>query len=546
MSYMVIARKWRPKTFDEIVGQPHVSKTLKNAIANNRIAHAYLFAGTRGIGKTTTARVMAKALNCVDGPTPEPCNQCIECKEISSGRAIDVIEIDGASNRGIDEIRDLRERAIYAPSRGKYKIYIIDEVHMLTKEAFNALLKILEEPPGHIIFMFATTEINKVPITILSRCQCFDLKRISVQDIVDHLSMISEKEGIKVDKENLFLIAKSAEGSMRDAQSLLDQIVSFGGKDVERESVVTILGIVDQEIFKALMEGINRKDADTLLKIMQDLTLYGHDMGLFCRDLLEFIRCLMITKISKDPYSLIELPKTRIDEMKDLASKFTIKELHQMFDILSKTEAEIRHSTDPLLPFEMALLKLTKIRSLKSVEDIIERLSNIEKSFTVKEDFPEKSQTTKTFQKETEEKKISLPETPYSQEEKVKSAEELEDIWSRVVKHSEKKKEWLPSVLEHLSPLSLKGAILELGFLKKNNFCIETIKDNMELISEATREALGKEIKLKINKTIIEGKSEIKKDEEASKKDISEKEILKEALEIFDAKVVEERKIRKK
>ncbi|HUU50014.1 MAG TPA: DNA polymerase III subunit gamma/tau [Nitrospinota bacterium] len=545
MSYVVIARKWRPKTFDEIVGQLHVSQTLKNAIANKRIAHAYLFAGTRGIGKTTTARIMAKALNCVDGPTPEPCNQCIECSEISSGRAFDVIEIDGASNRGIDEVRELREKAVYAPSRGRYKIYIIDEVHMLTMPAFNALLKILEEPPKHIIFMFATTEINKVPITILSRCQCFDLKRISIQDIVNHLSMISEKEGIKIDKEDLFLIAKSAEGSMRDAQSLLDQIVSFGGKEIKRESVITILGIVDQEIFKGLMEGISKKDADSLLKIIQDLTLYGHDIGLFCRNLLEFILGLMITKASKDSYSLIELPKIRVDEMKDLASKFSTAELHQIFDILSTTEVEMRQSTDPLLPFEMALLKLTKIRSLKSVEDMIERLSGIEKSFTEK-DLLEKSQSTKIFQEKTEEEKISLPEKIYPQEEKAESVEELEDMWLKVIKHSEKKKEWLPSVLEHLSPLSLKGDILELGFLKKNNFCIESIKENMALINEATREALGKKIKLKVNETVIEGKSEIKKEEEASKKDISEKEILKEAQDIFDAKVVEEKKITKK
>lgn len=545
MAYMVIARKWRPKTFDEVIGQLHVTKTLKNAIVNKRIAHAYLFAGTRGVGKTTTARIMAKALNCVNGPSPEPCNQCIECEEIAKGMAVDVIEIDGASNRGIDEVRDLRERAVYAPSRGRYKIYIIDEVHMLTKEAFNALLKILEEPPAHIIFMFATTEMNKVPITILSRCQCFNLKRIPIQDIEKQLTMICEKEGIKIGKEDLFLIAKSADGSMRDAQSLLDQIVSFSGKDVKSEDVATVLGVVDLDIFKAVMEGIQKKDPDRLLKTVQSLTLYGHDIGLFCRDLLEYVRSLMITKTSKEPYSLIEFPRERVDEVKELASTFSIEELHQIFDILSRTEIEIGQSSDPVLFFEMTLLKLTKIKSLKSVQEIIERLGRIESSLMNREALPDKAQPLEEPGQEAVDEAASPSITSGHKPEKTKGTEDLEDIWSRVIKQSEKKREWLPSILTLLSPISLKGDILELGFIEKNSFCIDKIKDSMPLIHETAQEALGREITLKINDTLIKKPDEKREKKKDLKEDTPQDETLKEALDIFGGKVVGEKKITK-
>ena len=546
MAYTVIARKWRPKTFDEIVGQKHVSQTLKNAIANSRIAHAYLFSGTRGVGKTTTARVMAKALNCESGPTPTPCNQCIECEEINSGRAVDVIEIDGASNRGIDEIRELREKAIYSSARGRYKIYIIDEVHMLTREAFNALLKILEEPPAHIIFMFATTEINKIPITILSRCQSFVLKRISIQEIVGQLEMICEKEGIHIKNEELFLIAKSAEGSMRDAQGLVDQIVSFAGKDIKREDVMTILGSVEQTVFKGLLEGINRQDPNTVLKALKELTYQGSDIGLFVRDLLEFVRSLMITKVTEDPYSLIELPKDRVDEIKELASEFTDEELHQIFDILSRTESEIGYHSDPVLLLEMTFLKLVKIRSLKSVENIIERLDRLEKSFSEKGDIPVTEKPVKKEEKKSEAEPVPLPQEEEIQSGRFEGKEELDRLWAKVIERSEKKKKWLPSVLSNLTPISLEGGVLEIGFLKKNSFCKDSVKDNRKLISEAIHEVVGKEVKLKINDILIEKDNGTNEDEVTVEDDASEGEVLKETLEIFGGEVVKEKRIRDK
>ncbi|MDP2807111.1 MAG: DNA polymerase III subunit gamma/tau, partial [bacterium] len=249
MSYLVLARKWRPQNFEQLIGQQHVTTTLRNAIKSKRIAHAYLFSGARGVGKTSAARVLAKALNCAEGPTETPCNKCSSCVEITGSRSIDVLEIDGASNRGIDEIRDLRENVKYTPTQGKYKIYIIDEVHMLTKEAFNALLKTLEEPPAHAIFIFATTEIHKVPITILSRCQRFDFRKVEVSVVVDYVKRMLQGEDVQASDDCLYLVAQKSEGSMRDAVSLLDQLISYGGQKLTAEDARQVLGLVDEALF---------------------------------------------------------------------------------------------------------------------------------------------------------------------------------------------------------------------------------------------------------------------------------------------------------
>ena len=281
MSYIVLARKWRPQNFDEVVGQPHITTTLKNAISLGRVAHAYLFTGPRGIGKTSTARILAKALNCTQGPTIHPCDRCDSCKEIMVSNSLDVLEIDGASNRGIDEIRNLRENVRFAPAKGRFKVYIIDEVHMLTQEAFNALLKTLEEPPHHVKFIFATTRPHKIPPTILSRCQRFDFKRIPVNDLLAKLKNIAEVEKLKVSKEALFYIARVSEGSMRDAESILDQLASFCDSTIEVNDVVSVLGKVDQDVLFELAQALIDKDAGKGLGLINELKMMARTLCSF-------------------------------------------------------------------------------------------------------------------------------------------------------------------------------------------------------------------------------------------------------------------------
>ena len=306
MSYIVFARKYRPQAFDEVIGQSHITTTLANAIAQNRVAHAYIFAGPRGVGKTTTARIFAKALNCEKGPTANPCNKCPSCLEITQGSSLDILEIDGASNRGIDEIRNLRENVKFAPSKGHFKVYIIDEVHMLTIDAFNALLKTLEEPPAHVKFIFATTQAHKVPPTILSRCQRFDFRRISIKDIVESLKAIAKKEGLKVPDDVLILMAKHSDGSMRDAQVVLDQISSFAEGKISLEDASKILGAVSDDILFSLAESIKSKAALKALKIIDDLVNEGKDVAQIVLYFIEHFRDLLVAKINKDPSKLID------------------------------------------------------------------------------------------------------------------------------------------------------------------------------------------------------------------------------------------------
>src|SRR3990167_1026148 len=278
MSYIVLARKWRPTVFEKVVGQEHVTTTLRNAIIEKRIAHAYLFSGPRGVGKTTVARIFAKALNCSHGPTPSPCNECQSCKEITTNISVDVIEIDGASNTSVDNVREIRENIKYLPSRGRYRIYIIDEVHMLSNPAFNALLKTLEEPPSHAIFIFATTESHKIPDTVLSRCQRFDFKRISLKEIQDHIKFVAKTEGVNIADKAIYLIAREVDGSLRDAHSLLDQVIAFAGSDIKESDVVDALGLLDRTLLFQLSEAIIDKNGKGCLKLVEKVYNFGYDL----------------------------------------------------------------------------------------------------------------------------------------------------------------------------------------------------------------------------------------------------------------------------
>ena len=378
MSYVVLARKWRPKYFEEVVGQGHVAQTLKNSIAQDRVAHAYLFTGARGVGKTSTARILAKALNCHNGPSEKPCYNCPSCNEISQGQSIDVFEIDGASNRGINEIRELREGVRYAPNRDSYKIYIIDEVHMLTTEAFNALLKTLEEPPPHVKFVFATTEPQKIPVTILSRCQRFDFKRISQQDIVEHLLQICPNEGIKAEKAALQLIARQASGGMRDALSLMDQVISFAGQTISEEQVTQILGVANRKHLFELSEAIIDRDAERALLALDDVHRYGYDLQQFASEMVSHLRDLMVARVVQNPEKVTSLTESELNLIREPISRTTPDLLHRYFSVMIEGAQEMSRSPYPKLVFEMTLVRMCQLEPLVSIDLMIDRLQELE------------------------------------------------------------------------------------------------------------------------------------------------------------------------
>ena len=373
MKYQVIARKFRPQVFGDVVGQRPIIQTLLNAIEMDRIGHAYLFCGPRGVGKTTTARLLAKALNCTKGPTTEPCNECPSCKEISIGQSIDVLEIDAASNTGVDSIRELRENARYAPSRDRNKIFIVDEVHMLSTSAFNALLKILEEPPPHISFIMATTERHKLPATILSRCQQFVFRTIPPAEILEHLKKIGEREKIQIGTGGLEYIVKAAEGSMRDAQSLLDQIIAYGGQEIEDDEVRHVLGFVPTDILNTTIDALVERNSVGLLAVIQNVVDQGLNLQQFVREFLVRIRELLLAKLEITD-KILATPEQR-EIITAQANHFSEQDLIRFFDILLSLENDLRWTSEPQFHLEVGFIKLAKIGQLKDIEQVIRDLT---------------------------------------------------------------------------------------------------------------------------------------------------------------------------
>lgn len=371
MSYQVIARKYRPQQFDDVIGQSVITTTLKNAIEQRRIGHAYLFSGVRGVGKTTSARILAKALNCVKGPTATPCEECDSCREIKNGNAVDVIEIDAASNRGIDDIRQLRENVKYRPSRDRYKIYIIDEAHQLTDDAWDALLKTLEEPPDHVVFIFATTERHKLKPTILSRCQNFSFRTLSYHEIYKSLEVICKAERIQITPGALSMLVRAAEGSIRDSQSLLDQVISFCGTSIDEAKIRELLGFVPQEYVDRLSEALISRDTTSILNLVNDLALASFDMKHFCREAIQHVRNLMIVRVAGRDSALLELPPDAVEKLEETATHFSEEDLVRYFHLLSRTDADLKWSTTPRLHLELGLVRLVQAARLMSIEDYL-------------------------------------------------------------------------------------------------------------------------------------------------------------------------------
>lgn len=387
MTYQVIARKWRPQTFEEVTGQEPITRTLKNAIANERLHHAYLFSGARGVGKTTTARLLAKALNCHKSPVPTatPCrvddpNACASCREISESRSIDVQEIDAASNTGVENVREAIIGSVaIAPARDRYKVFIIDEVHMLSSAAFNALLKTIEEPPPRVVFILATTERHKVPETILSRSQQFEFRTIATAKILDRLRLIASAESIKVPEDALREIARAGEGSMRDAQSAFDQVISFSGSEIKKEDVEMALGVTGSDILTRVMNGIADNKPAEALSVVDDVVMRGHDLRNFCRDLLAHLRDLLVMKVS-GAEELLESAICERAELERQAQLFSESDLVRFFHSLAETETKLRTATQPRYQIEIGLVKLMEMRRLEPIQNLLDRLAALEES----------------------------------------------------------------------------------------------------------------------------------------------------------------------
>lgn len=493
MSYIVLARKYRPQTFNELIGQPHIKETLSNAITTNRLAHAYLFAGSRGTGKTTTARILAKCLNCLKGISISPCNECSSCREIAGGYSMDVLEIDGASNRGIDEIRELRERVKFLPAKAKYKVYIIDEVHMLTAEAFNALLKTLEEPPEHVIFIFATTEPHKVPQTILSRCQRFDFKRISVSEICKLLKKIAEQEKIEIDDSTLTIIAKAAEGSMRDAESILDQVVSFCGNKVSQKDVLTILGIIRQEILSTFCDAIIENDSKKIIKLLNDVVDEGINLSQLVRDIMAYLCNLLLIKTGCTPDFIIHFTSDNIKLLEMQAKQFDQEQLLNFIEILQKANENMR-----IFPSQAKLiLEVTLIR-ITTQGDKKETITSPPKSIDLGK---QQDVSTLTI-------KDSTNRLEYYREPGV-SINQIKEIWTELRGNIKKEKPSLDICLAVGEIVDLVDHTITIGFREKDSFHRERIekRENKEFIEEQIKKMLNCEMRIKT--IVIDRKSSV-------------------------------------
>jgi DNA polymerase-3 subunit gamma/tau len=379
MEYLVYARKYRPKTFEEMIGQKAVVQTLQNAIKNNRVAQAYLFSGMRGVGKTTAARILAKALNCVQGPTPTPCNVCESCREIDEDRSIDVLEIDGASNRGIDDIRSLRESVKYKALHSRKKIIYIDEVHQITKDGFNALLKTLEEPPPDTVFIFATTEFHKVPATIVSRCQHFEFKRVSHREIANHLNAIARKENLTITEYGLGLIAEASDGSIRDAQSLLDQAVSFCGDAIGDAELQEILGVINRSFFFEFSTAVVEEKADVIFALTDQVIEAGHELRHFYKELVRHFRNLLLVRTVENPKDLLVFGPEDMVRLKAESAKATGEEWLRWLQALQNSEGGLKFASHPQIYFETILVRLCHFKKIVPIRDLLQEVEELRK-----------------------------------------------------------------------------------------------------------------------------------------------------------------------
>jgi DNA polymerase III subunit gamma/tau len=502
MSYLVLARKWRPQSFDDIAGQEPITRTLRNAIRSNRIAHAYLFTGVRGVGKTTAARILAKALNCEKGPTPNPCNRCGPCVDITSGNCIDVLEIDGASNRGIDEIRQIIENVRYQPAQCRFKIYVIDEVHQVTKDAFNALLKTLEEPPPTVKFILATTEPHRLPETILSRCQRYDFRRIPLREIVRRLDEISKQEGLNITEGALVLLAREADGSMRDAQSLLEQILACVQPGSERrdetavdEGVLEeILGLAERQVLYDLSNAVIQGNAQRCLELIAKVVVEGADLGRLSRDLVEHFRNLLVVRLAK-PHAketeaggkgtLLDLPDQEIEDLHTQVADLSVETLLDYFDFMATGDEELNRSANPRFALETVLVRLATLPKALPIALLLERLEKLEKKLPGAGRAPSAS---------VQEAVTQTPPPLASTPPPVAFAGGRDPLWQSFVSFVGREKKFLASHLQAGTALELPPGQLKIGVAERHHLNYLLDPDNLSVLKQLAKQFFSEDV----------------------------------------------------
>ena len=523
--HKALYRVYRPKNFSDVIGQEHIVRTLKNQIENNNVGHAYLFCGTRGTGKTSTAKIFSRAVNCTNLHNDEPCNECENCREILEDKTMDVVEIDAASNNSVDDIRELRENVKYSPAKAKYKVYIIDEVHMLSQGAFNALLKTLEEPPSYVIFILATTEPHKIPATILSRCQRFDFKRVTVKDISSRMRYICEKEGIEADEKALNLIARNSQGALRDALSILDQCISFEGNKISYNDVIELLGSVNIEQLFDLAESIIKEDTRKSLQILNDFIIWGKDVRNLVNDLIDHFRNLMVCKISNDLDEIISLPEETIDLLKQQAETIDTNNLIRILNILSEAQDGMKISSNPRVLMEVTMMKIAQPMFDESKEALIKRIENLEQkieSGNIKVNHISTNQTVDNFNENNQQNNNTVEkqedETIEYENLKGDDVKLVEKSWKKILqKMKEDKNQVIRALLQDVDSFNISEDTLYIIFTDNYSFAKSRLDSpaTIQYVEKVIREVLNRSfsVKIALKSQLANLNTEIKKED---------------------------------
>lgn len=542
MSYEVIARKWRPGSFSELVGQEHISQTLLNALKSQRLPHALLFTGPRGTGKTSSARILAKALRCQVGEDFVPCGTCDECQDIGRGSSVNVIEIDGASNNGVEAIRELRDTVAYRPSSGHHKIYIIDEVHMLSTSAFNALLKTLEEPPEHVIFIMATTEVHKIPNTILSRCQRFDFRRIPLTQVTGRLSEICKADHVTAAEDALWMIARQGEGSLRDAQSLLDQVITFSNKEITLDKVIEVLGLTDRRLLVETIEALVERSTDRVVDIVVRVFKAGYDPRVFSQDLLEQLKNLLMVKVSGKRYNeVVDLPQVEIDQLKKIADTLTAEDIHLLFDMALKGAEDLPRAQDPRIVLEMMLLRM-------SAAPRIQNLLNLKAGVAVAPttQAPSHAAPNQSAPPQNVAPQQSAPANAAPQAATMAPGSDSEK-WLSLVQRIKKVNGVMGAQLNNTFLKSLDGKTLTIGIPKANQFLVDRLQDNefQKKLRNYLRTYWGQDFQIKVETgdsqsaaTPVKLKEQKQQERQAEvRKQVEDHPLVRSASEVFKTKI---------